>query len=269
MARKARGATTCSCQQPQLQGESMHTSLPRRVTRRLAVVVGSVLLLSSMTGPASVAEPAAGGTSQGRPSITSMPWGSVGGQAVNLYTLKNSRGMTVRITNYGGIIQSIDVPDRRGHTTNVALGFDNLDDYVTSSPYFGCITGRYANRIALGRFTLDGVTYQLATNNGVNHLHGGTVGFDKRVWAATAVHGRSSVGLELTYTSPAGEENYPGTLAVEVTYTLNDRNEIRADYHATTDAPTIVNLTNHTYWNLAGEGSGSIEDQVLKLNADH
>ena len=245
----------------------MHSSLWRRVTRRLAIAVGLVLLLSSMVGPASVAEPAAGGASQGRPSITSVPWGSVGGQAVNLYTLKSSKGMTVRITNYGGIIQSIDVPDRHGHTTNVALGFDNLDDYVTSSPYFGCITGRYANRIALGRFTLDGVTYQLATNNGVNHLHGGNVGFDKRVWAASTVHDRNSVGLKLRYTSPAGEEGYPGTLSVEVTYTLNDRNEIRADYHATTDAATIVNLTNHTYWNLAGEGSGSIEDQVLKLNA--
>ena len=249
----------------------MYVNTTKRAIRRVAVFVGLVLLLGSVTGAGAGAgaPTAAGGHDRtGTPTITSEPWGTVGGQPVTLYTLTNSRGMTVRITNYGGIIQSIDVPDRRGRTANVALGFDNLDDYVTSSPYFGCITGRYANRIANGRFTLDGVTYQLATNNGPNHLHGGNVGFDKRVWAATPLQGRSSVGLRLAYTSPAGEENYPGTLTTQVTYTLTNRNEIRMDYRATTDAPTIVNLTNHTYWNLAGEGSGTIEDQVLELNAD-
>jgi aldose 1-epimerase len=247
----------------------MYASTSRRGVRGIAVFVGLVFLLGLVTGPAA-AEPAiATATGHRAPTITSEPWGEVGGQPVDLYTLTNSRRMTVRITNYGGIIQSIDVPDRRGRTANVALGFDNLDDYVTSSPYFGSITGRYANRIANGRFTLDGVTYQLAQNNGVNHLHGGNVGFDKRVWAATPVRGRDSVALRLRYTSPAGEENYPGTLTTEVTYTLTNRNEIRMDYHATTDAPTIVNLTNHTYFNLAGEGSGTIEDHVLKLDADH
>jgi aldose 1-epimerase len=238
----------------------------RRVLRRVATFVGLVLLLGSVTGPAGPMT-AAATSARGAPTITKVPWGTVGGQPVDLYTLTNTKGMTVKITNYGGIIQSIDVPDRRGRRANVALGFDNLDDYVTSSPYFGCITGRYANRIANGRFTLDGVTYQLAQNNGVNHLHGGNVGFDKRVWAARTAKRRDSVALVLTYTSPAGEENYPGTLTTKVTYTLTDRNEIRMDYHATTDAATIVNLTNHTYFNLAGEGSGTIEDHVLELEA--
>lgn len=248
----------------------MHAFISRRLTRRVAAFVGLVLLLGSVTGSAGTAQTAAGVTSRtGTPTITSEPWGSVDGQPVDLFTLTNSKGMTVRITNYGGIIQSIDVPDRRGRVANVALGFDNLDDYVTSSPYFGCITGRYANRIANGMFTLGENTYQLAQNNGVNHLHGGNVGFDKRVWAATPVQGEDSVALELTYTSPDGEENYPGTLETKVTYTLTNQNEIRMDYHATTDAPTIVNLTNHTYWNLAGEGSGTIEDHKLKVAADN
>jgi aldose 1-epimerase len=231
-------------------------------------VAGSALLLGVGPAAPSGAGAAEGsGASRAQPSVTSQPWGEVGGEPVDLYTLANGRGMTVRITNYGGIVQSIDVPDRRGRTANVALGFDNLDDYVSSSPYFGCITGRYANRIAEGRFTLDGVTYQLAQNNGVNHLHGGDVGFDKRVWDATPIRSRDSVGLRLTYVSPAGEENYPGTLTTEVVYTLTRDNEIKIRYRATTDAPTIVNLTNHTYFNLAGEGSGTIEDHVLELEA--
>ena len=227
------------------------------------LLLGVAPAAPSIAGPADTAESDRGGG----PTITSEPWGEVRGQSVDLYTLRNGRGTTVRITNYGGILQSIDVPDRRGRTANVTLGFDNLDDYVTSSPYFGSITGRYANRIAGGRFTLEGVEYQLAQNNGVNHLHGGNVGFDKRVWAATPIRGRDSVGLRLTYVSPAGEENYPGTLTTEVTYTLTRSNEIRMRYQATTDAPTIVNLTNHAYFNLAGEGSGTIEGHVLELEA--
>jgi aldose 1-epimerase len=186
------------------------------------------------------------------------------------YTLTNTRDMEVKIITFGGIITSIKVPDRRHKFENVALGFDNLQDYETKNPYFGCITGRYANRIDEGMFTLDGVTYQLDINNPPNHLHGGFKGFDKQVWEVTQeIDEGDQVGIELHYLSPDGDQNYPGNLDVFVTYTLTDRNEIRMDYKATTDAPTIVNLTNHTYWNLAGEGEGAVYDHVLKLNADH
>jgi aldose 1-epimerase len=203
----------------------------------------------------------------GAPTITKEPFGTVGGESVELYTLTNSSRMEVKIITYGGIIQSVRVPDRRHRLENVTLGFDNLDDYVNRNPYFGCITGRYANRIALGRFTLNGVQYQLPINNPPNSLHGGTVGFDKHVWKATELRTAEGVGLKLTFTSPDGDQGYPGTLKTEVVYLLTNDNEIRMDYRATTDKTTIVNLTNHAYWNLAGEGEGSILDHELKLNA--
>ena len=169
---------------------------------------------------------------------------------------------------YGGIIQSVRVPDRDGNVVNVTLNAPDLEGYLDGHPYFGNITGRYANRIARGTFTLDGETYRLAmNNNGENHLHGGEVGFDKVVWEATEVTDGDGVGLVLSRTSPDGEEGYPGALTVEVTYTLTDDDEIRIDYHATTDAPTVVNLTNHSYWNLAGEGTGTTYDHELQINA--
>jgi aldose 1-epimerase len=249
----------------------MHGARPRRAAVGVLVVLG---LTAVMAGSV------AGGPSEGRhrPSITKAPFGVVdaedpdhpeNGKAVDLYTLDNGTGMEVKIITYGGIIQSIEVPDRRGRPANVTLGFDNLDDYVERNPYFGCITGRYANRIAEGRFTLDGVTYQLATNNPPNHLHGGDFGFDKRVWTATEIHEGRTVGLRLRYTSPDDEEGYPGTLAVTVEYRLTPKNEIKMDYRAEVSGKaTIVNLTNHAYFNLAGEGNGDIYDHKLMLNAD-
>jgi aldose 1-epimerase len=202
------------------------------------------------------------------PTITKEPFGSTSEGPVDLYTLSNGRGMEVKIMTYGGIIQSVKVPDRRGRTANVTLGFNNLADYVAKSPYFGCITGRYANRIALGRFTLDGVTYQLPINNPPNSLHGGTVGFDKHIWATTPFRNGDDVGLKMTFTSPDGDQGYPGTLVSQVVYTITKRNEIRMDYSAhVLGKATVINLTNHAYWNLQGEGTGSIEDHELFLNA--
>jgi aldose 1-epimerase len=201
------------------------------------------------------------------PSVTSEAWGSTTEGDVQRWTLKNGHHMTVRILTYGGIIQSLDVPDRSGHQANVALGFDNLDGYVAGSPYFGAIIGRYANRIALGKFSIDGNDYQLPINNDPNSLHGGTVGFDKHIWATTPFRHGSSVGLVMKLTSPDGDQGYPGTMNAQVTYTLTKNDMLKMNYQAMTDQPTIVNLTNHNYWNLAGEGSGDIYGHKLFLNA--
>ncbi len=202
--------------------------------------------------------------------LESQPFGEMSdGTPVDLYTLKNPSGMQARITNYGGIVVSLLAPDRRGNLADVVLGYDNLDDYLRNSPYFGCITGRYANRIARGRFTLDGVEYTLATNDGDSHLHGGLVGFDKVVWQAEASSSDAGERLELSYLSKDGEEGYPGNLAVTVAYTLTHDNALRIDYTATTDRPTVLNLTNHSYFNLAGPGNGNILSHELTINADH
>jgi aldose 1-epimerase len=197
------------------------------------------------------------------------PFGTTStGEAVSVYTLKNAQGIEVRVINYGGIILSLKVPDRNGRLGDIVLGYDSLADYVRSSPYFGAIIGRYGNRIARGRFTLDGKTYTLATNNGPNHLHGGVKGFDKVIWDAELFESGKQVGLIFRYASPDGEEGYPGTLQATVTYTLTDQNELIFDYHATTDRATPVNLTQHSYFNLAGDGQGDILGHVVTLNSD-
>jgi aldose 1-epimerase len=202
-------------------------------------------------------------------TVETAPFGTLpDGRAVTLYTLKNANGVTVKLIDYGATITEIHTPDRAGKMGNVVLGFDNLGQYLTESPFFGCATGRVANRIAKGRFTLDGVEHSLATNNGPNHLHGGKVGFDKKLWAARALPAASTgAAVELTYVSPDGEEGYPGTLTTTVTYTLTDKNELRIDYRATTDKATPVNLTNHSYFNLAG--SGDILGHEVWLNCAH
>ena len=210
----------------------------------------------------------ASGFGQGaRHSVRRQPFGKMpDGRAVERFTLTNAGGIEVDAISYGGIITSLRVPDRDGRTGDIVLGFDSLDGYLKDDPFFGAIIGRYGNRIAKAAFTLDGKTYKLAANNGPNHLHGGVKGFDKVLWAAQPVPGRNAVTFSRT--SPDGEEGYPGTLRVQVTYTLTDANELIVDYRATTDKATPVNLTQHSYFNLAGHASGDILGHQLMLNAD-
>jgi aldose 1-epimerase len=202
-------------------------------------------------------------------TVTVAPFGRTpDGKAVEVFTLRNARGMEVRALTYGAIIQAIRVPDRSGRLDDVTLGYDSLSGYLTSSPYFGAVVGRYANRIARGRFTLGGRTYRLATNNGPNHLHGGLKGYDKVVWTAQSFQQGDTVGVRFQYISPDGEEGYPGTVRVSVSYSLTPENQLVVDYAATSDRPTPVNLSQHSYFNLAGEGSGDILGHVLTIEAD-
>jgi aldose 1-epimerase len=198
--------------------------------------------------------------------IKRQSFGVLNSSPVDLFTLSNDQGMSVAITNYGGAITSIRVPDREGNVDDVVLGYETLEEYAKNPRYLGCLVGRHANRIALGKFSLNGINYQLAQNNGANHLHGGPKGFDKKIWKPSETEGNDSVSLRLEYTSVAGEENYPGNLSVDVTYVLYGENAFGIEYHATTDADTIVNLTNHSYFNLAG--SGDILQHELTINAD-
>ena len=189
------------------------------------------------------------------------------GDAVELFTLRNAQGMVARIATYGGTVVSLEVPDRQGRTADVVLGFDALEGYLGPHPHFGGIIGRYANRIARGRFTLGGVEYVLARNNGENHLHGGTKGFDRVMWKDRDASTAAGPAVELSYLSKDGEEGYPGNLSTKVTYALTDESELRIDYEATTDKETVLNLTNHSYFNLAGSGAGDILGHVLVLDA--
>jgi len=230
----------------------------------------AVLLLWPLGRTAPGAEPpVAGQATKKRASVARAAFGRTpDGQAVELFTLTSARGTEVRAINYGGIIVSLRVPDRAGRMGDVVLGYDSLDGYLKATPYFGAIVGRYGNRIAKGAFTLDGHTYRLVTNNGPNHLHGGTRGFDKVVWKADPFEGASGVGVVFTYTSADGEEGYPGNLNARVTYTLTDGDELAFEYFATTDKATPVNLTQHSYFNLAGEGSRDVLDHQLTIDAD-
>jgi len=201
-------------------------------------------------------------------SVTSEVWGkTAAGQDVHLITLTNASGMVVRLISYGGIIVSIQVPDREGQVADVVLGFDTLEPYLGKHPHFGCITGRYANRIGGASFMLDGVMHEVTANSGKNHIHGGKNSFDYQVWKPELKADQNAVAL--TYTSADGEEGFPGKLDCTVTYSLSDDNTLKIEYHAVTDKTTVVNLTNHSYFNLAGEGSGDVLGHELMIPADH
>lgn len=209
-----------------------------------------------------------GGSHAGMASIERAPFGNTAdGRPVDLFTLRSANGIELRIMTYGGIVTSLRTPDRGGELDDVVLGFDALAPYLAGTPYFGAIIGRYANRIARGSFTLDGETYTLAKNEGQNQLHGGVRGFDKMVWGAKPFENAAERGIVLAYTSPDGDEGYPGRLETTVTYTLTDDHELIVDYRATTDRPTPVNLTQHSYFNLAGAGNGDILDHELMIAA--
>lgn len=226
--------------------------------------VGMGLLMAlTLTGARSWGVPAA------KSSVKVQSFGAIAsGEKTDLYVLTNNRGMSVAITNYGATVVSIKVPDRAGKIADVVLGFDAAKEYEEGTAHIGGTIGRYANRIAHGSFTLAGKTYTLPKNNGENTLHGGLLGFDKKIWMAKEVPSKEGVAVEFTYVSPDGEEGFPGTMTVTVLFTLlNTKNELRIDYSASTDKPTVVNLTNHSYFNLAGQGNGDILSQTLQLNA--
>ena len=221
--------------------------------------------MGSMLGLMTLSMAAHAGTAAKRESFGTMP----DGRAVEAVVLTNAHGLSARVIAYGASLQSLRVPDRDGHFADIVLGYPSLKGYLEKPQYFGATVGRYANRIAKGRFVLDGHTYQVPVNDGPNSLHGGTRGFDKVLWTISAVsHDAGKASVTLTYVSPDGDMGYPGKLSVTAQYTLDDKNQLSIRYGATTDRPTIVNLSNHTYWNLAGEGSGSVMDQRLTIAAD-
>jgi aldose 1-epimerase len=240
---------------------------------RTVLVLGLVALAAAVL-------PATGGEKKYRGKVVKVPYGKTkAGQPVDLYVLGIDKGMTVKVVTYGAAVTELWAPDREGQLSDVTLGFDSLKGYEQpGNPFFGCVVGRYANRIARGRFELDGKQYKLATNNGPNHLHGGTKGFDKAVWEMVEERrGRRSfdkggkavefASIHLRHVSPDGDEGYPGKLTADVIYTLTENNELRLDYKATTDKPTVVNLTNHAYFNLAGQDKGDILGHEITLKA--
>ena len=247
---------------PTLTQTSPPTVYKMKNNLTLAGLTLAVLLTGGCNNPSQNSQT---GTSMG---ITKSDFGKADDQAVDLYTLTNANGAVVKISSYGGIVTDIQVPDNTGKLGSVILGFDSLDKYLAGHPYFGCITGRYANRIAAGKFSIDGIDYELtAKNNGDNHLHGGEKGFDKHIWSAEEIKGDTYVGLKLSRTSPDGEEGYPGKLDSVVTYKWTNDNALEIDYEAKTDKPTVINLTNHCYFNLTG-AENSILDHQVQIMAD-
>ncbi len=233
----------------------------RQVFRRVVLPVAAAAFFG-MTAP---------GHAQGRGIERAFYGTTQDGAQIEQFTMTNAHGLVVKFISYGGVITEIDTPDRRGRRDNIVLGFNSLHDYETKGKtiYFGALVGRYANRVGEARFSLDGQEHKLAANDGPNSLHGGTRGFDKAAWKVTPLDEGEHVGATLTYVSKDGEEGYPGALTVNVTYTLTDSDELLIRYAATTDKDTVLNLTNHSYWNLAGNGSGSVADQLLQVDADH
>jgi aldose 1-epimerase len=232
--------------------------------RGVLIILFSSLIFQALVVPPDEDGPAPPAATRG---VTRAPFGATRSQTpVEIYTLTNANGLEMRAITYGATITSLKVPDREEHLDDIVLGFDTIDGYLKAPPYFGALVGRYGNRIAKGQFTLDGHTYKLATNNGPNHLHGGVKGFDKVLWNAMPAEGPEGVSVTFTRTSPDGEEGYPGNLQVSVRYMLTDKNELAIDYRATADKPTPVNLTQHSYFNLAAD-SGDILGHELTLNA--
>jgi aldose 1-epimerase len=257
-------------------------------SHRLVVLVGAVSVAAGGCSgepdkPPAKLKPAAADATPAPPksadenkmNVTKEVYGKLkDGAEIDQYTVSNPHGLKFKVINYGATITAVETPDRNGKVENITLFRDSLADYMEmkngkpTTPYFGATVGRYGNRIAKARFTLDGKEYKLAANNGPNALHGGIIGFNRVVWKAEEVKTPESAGVAFTYTSPDGEEGYPGTLNVKVTYSLTDKDELRMEYEATTDKATVVNLTNHTYWNLAGAGNGDILKEEVTINAD-
>ena len=233
-------------------------------------VTPTLVALSLLAGTlsCSLPESSRSGDEEQPPRMQKVEWGQVGESPVFLYTLTNRQGLKARITNYGTILTEMHVPDRQGRMADVTLGFDKLEDYLPRHPYFGCICGRVVNRISGARFTLDGREYSLTKNYGEHHLHGGDQGFDRKAWTvAGESESDNGASVKMTYTSPDGEEGYPGNLTTSVTYRLGDDNSLRFEMEAETDAPTIVNLAHHAYWNLAGHDAAGVLGHELQLNA--